>query len=160
MIRETRHYIGVLHNNEDFEYEKKQKHFSYYYRYLVDEAEGGVRLMDSFVLPEVGDNGSIQWYGDHLLFATDKATEFYEYDSEFQLITKYTYEEPIVKKTEEQQEHEEDYPPADATVAFLRVSKHDFLGYYFNAEPVIIKPVEAETEGTETETKGAESENE
>ena len=160
LIRETRHYICVLQNNEDFEYEKKQKHFSYYYRYLVDEAEGGVRLMDSFVLPEVGDNGSIQWYGDHLLFATDKKTEFYEYDSKFQLITKYTYEEPIVKKTEEQQEHEEDYPPADATVAFLRVSKHDFLGYYFNAEPVIIKSVEAETEGTETETEGAESKNE
>ena len=153
LIRETRHYICVLHNNEDFEYEKRQEHYSYYYRYLVDDAEGGVRLMDSFVLPEMGDNGSIQWYNDHLLVATDKATEFYEYDKEFQLITKYTYVEPVVKKTEEQQEYEEDNPPADATVAFLRVSKHDFLGYYYNAEPVIIQPVEAETEGAESENE-------
>lgn len=153
LIRETRQYICVLNNNEDFEYEKKQEYFSYYYRYLVDEAEGGVRLMNSVVLPEVGENGSIQWYQDHLVFATDKATEFYEYDSEFQLITKYTYIEPKVKKTEEQLEYEEDYPPADATVAFLGVSKHDFSGFYFNPEPVIIKPVELETEGAESENE-------
>lgn len=159
LIRETRHYICVLHNNEDFEYEKRQEHYAYYYRYLVDDAEGGedaqgsVRLVDSFVLPEVGDNGSIQWYGDHFLFASDKATEFYEYDSEFQLITKYTYEEPFVKKTEDEQEYEEDYPPADATVAFLRVSKHNFQGYYYNEAPVIIQPVETETEGAESENE-------
>ena len=153
LIRETRHYICVLNNNEDYDYEKKQEHFSYYYRYLVDDAEGGVRLMDSFVLPEVGENGSIQWYGEHLLFASDKKTEFYEYDNKYQLITKYTYEEPIVKKSEEQQEHEEDYPPADATVAFLRVLKQDFTKYYFNAEPVLIKPAETETEGAESENE-------
>lgn len=153
LIRETRQYICVLNNNEDYEYEKKQEHFSYYYRYLVDDAEGGVRLMDSLVLPEVGENGSIQWYNNHLLIATDKVTEFYEYDSEFNLITKYTYVEPRVKKTEEELEHEEDYPPADSTVAFLRVAKHDFTGYYFNEEPVIIKPVETETEGAESENE-------
>ena len=153
LIREIRHYICVLQNNEDFEYEKKQKHYSYYYRYLVDEAEGGVRLMGSFVLPEVGDNGSIQWYGDHFLFASDIATEFYEYDSEFQLINKYTYVEPVVKKTEEQLEYEEDYPPADATVAFLRVFKYDFLGYYYNAEPILISPLETEAEGAEAENE-------
>lgn len=152
LIRETRQYICVLNNNEDYEYEKKQEHFSYYYRYLVDDAEGGVRLMDSLVLPEVGDNGSIQWYENHLLVATDKATDFYEYDSEFQLITKYTYVEPRVKKTEEELEHDEDYPPADGTVAFLRVAKQDFNGYYFNEDPVIIMQME--------ETEGAESENE
>lgn len=153
LIRETRQYICVLNNNEDFEYEKKQEHFSYYYRYLVDDAEGGVRLMDSFVLPEAGDNGSIQWYNNHLLVATDKETEFYEYDSEFNLIMKYIYEEPFVKKTEEELEHDEDYPPADATVAFSRVFKQDFTGYYFNEEPVIIKPEETETEGAESENE-------
>ena len=159
LIRETRHYICLLHNNDDFEYEKRQEHYAYYYRYLVDDAEGGegtqgsVRLIDSFVLPEVGDNGSIQWYGDHLLIATDKATDFYEYDSQFQLITKYSYEEPVVKKTEDEQEYEEDNPPADATVAFLRVSKHDFLGYYYNEEQVLIRPAETETEGAESENE-------
>ena len=154
LIRETRQYICVLNNNEDYEYEKKQEHFSYYYQYLVDEAEGGVRLMNRVVLPEVGEDGSIQWYQGHLLFATDKATEFYEYDSEFRLITKYTYVEPKVKKTEEQQEYEEDFPPADATVAFLGVSKHDFMGYYFNEGPMIIlQPVELETEGAESENE-------
>ena len=159
LIRETRHYICLLHNNEDFDYAKRQEHYAMYYRYLVDDAEGGedaqgsVRLMDSFVLPEVGDNGSIQWYGDHLLFATDKKAEFYEYDKDFQLITKYTYKEPVVKKTEDEQEHEEDFPPADATVAFLRVAKQNFTGYYYNAEPVIIMPVETEIEGAESENE-------
>lgn len=159
LVRETRQYVCLLHNNEDFDYAKRQEHYSYYYRYLVDDAEGGentqgsVRLVDSFVLPEVKEYGSIQWYGDHLIFGTDTATEFYEYDSEFQLINKYTYHEPVVEKTEEQQEYEEDFPPADATVAYLRVSKHDFLGYYYNQIPVIIKPVEAELEGAESENE-------
>ena len=148
LIRETRHYICILNNNEDYDYAKKEKHFSYYYRYLVDEAEGGIRLMDSIVLPEAVDNGSIQWYGNHLVMTSDAVTEFYEYDEKFQLITTYTYKEPVVKKTEEQQEFEEDYPPADGTVAFLRVLKQDFTGYYFNASPVIIQPVVSETEET------------
>ena len=42
---------------------------------------------------------------------------------------------------------------ADATVAYLRVSKHDFLGYYYNQIPVIIKPVGAELEGAESENE-------
>ena len=161
LIRETRHYICVLHNNEDYDYEKRQERYSYYYRYLVDDAEGSedtqgsVRLMDSFVLPEVGENGSIQWYADHFLFASDKTPVFYEYDSRFREIMKYSYEEPLVEKTEEELEHEEDYPPADATVAFLRVAKHNFQGYYYSAEPVLILPEEPETE-----IEGAESENE
>lgn len=153
LIRETRHYICVLNNNEDYEYAKKEEHFSYYYRYLVDEAEGGIRLMDSIVLPEAVDNGSIQWYGNHLIMASDAATEFYEYDDKFQLITTFTYEEPVVKKTEEQQEFEEDYPPADGTVAFLRVFKQDFTGYYFNESPVIIQPVTSETEETKSKNE-------
>lgn len=149
LIRETRHYIYLLNNNENYEYEKRQEHFSYYYRYLVDDAEEGVRLKDSMVLPEVLENGSVQWYGTHLVFATDAVPEFYEYDSEYRLIMKYSYQEPVKTKTEAELEYEEDNPPADATVAFLRVSKHDFQGYYFNAEPVLILPLEAETEGAE-----------
>lgn len=153
LIRESRHYICLLNNNENYEYEKKQEHFSYYYRYLLDDAEGGVRLKDSFVLPETGDNGSIQWFKEHLLFASDKTAEFYEYDGDFQLITKYSYVEPEIKKTEDEQEHEEDYPSKDATVAFLRVLKQDFQGYYYTKEPVIIMPVEAETKGAESENE-------
>lgn len=149
LIRETRSYIYLLNNNENYKYEKRQEHFSYYYRYLVDDAEGVLRLKDSMVLPEVLENGSVQWYGNHLIFATDAAAEFYEYDSAFQLIMKYSYQEPVIKKTEAELENEEDNPPADATVAFLRVSKHDFLGYYFNAEPVLILPLDTETEGAE-----------
>jgi hypothetical protein len=87
------------------------------------------------------------------LFASDVTTDFYEYDSEFNLITKYTYKEPVVKKTEDEMEHEEDFPPADATVAFLRVSKVNFTGYYYNEEPVIIMPVETEFEGAESENE-------
>ena len=57
------------------------------------------------------------------------------------------------EKDEEEKEQEEDYPPADATVAFLRVSKHDFLGYYFNDEPVLILPAATESEGAESENE-------
>ena len=38
-----------------------------------------------------------------------------------------------------------------ATVAFLRVEKLDFTGYYYNAVPVIIQPVQTELEGAESE---------
>ena len=58
-----------------------------------------------------------------------------------------------MEKTDDEKAYEEDFPPADATVAFLRVSKQDFTGYYYNAEPVIIMPVETETEGAESENE-------
>lgn len=149
MIRESRHYIYLLNTNEDMEYGKKEEPYAYYYRYLVDEAEFGVRLKDSFVIPAVAEDGSIQWYGNHLLVNGDLIPEFHEYDSEFQLIATYRYVEPVVKKTEEQLEYEEDNPPADATVLFARVLKFDFLDYYFTEEPVIILPVESETDVSE-----------
>ena len=75
--------------------------------------------------------------------------EFHEYDSEFNLISTYRYVEPVVKKTEEQLEYEEDNPPADATVLFARVMKFDFTDYYFAEEPVLILPVEPVTEESE-----------
>jgi len=59
----------------------------------------------------------------------------------------------VVEKTEEEKEHEEDFPPADATVAFLRVAKQNFTGYYYGAEPVIIMPAETEIEGAESENE-------
>ena len=146
-IRETRHYICVLNSNDNYEYAKKEEPFSYYYRYLIDEAEEGVRLMDSVVLPGVEDDGSMQWYGNHFILASDMEPAFYEYDAEFQLIRKYYYEEPVVKKTEEQMEEEEDHPLPDGTVKYLGVQKLDLTGYYFTEEPVLILPNESETEG-------------
>ena len=146
-IRETRHYICVLNSNDEYEYAKKEEPFSYYYRYLVDEAEEGVRLMDSVVLPGVDEDGSIQWYKEHLIMASDIEPAFYEYDDKFQLITKYYYKEPVVKKTEEQMEEEEDNPPPNGAVNYLSVQKLDFTGYYFTEEPVLILPAESETEG-------------
>ena len=148
-IRESRHYIYLLNTNENAEYAKREEPYSYYYRYLVDEAEFGVRLVDQFVLPAVDEDGSVQWYQKHLLVNGDIIPEFHEYDSEFQLITTYRYVEPVVKKTEEELEYEEDNPPADATVLFARVMKYDFLNYYFSENPVIILPVESETEEAE-----------
>lgn len=152
-IRETRHYICVLNSNDDYEYAKKEAPFSYYYRYLIDEAEVGVRLMDSVILPGVEEDGSMQWYGDHFILASDIEPAFYEYDAKFQLITKYYYEEPVVKKTEEQMEEEEDNPPPDGTVAYLSVQKLDLTGYYFTEEPVLILPPESETEGALSENE-------
>ena len=148
-IRESRHYIYLLNTNEDKKYGKKEEPYAYYYRYLVDEAEFGVRLQDSFVIPAVAEDGCVEWYGEHLLVNGDVISEFHEYDSEFNLINTYRYVEPVVKKTEEQLEYEEDNPPADATVLFARVLKFDFLDYFFTAEPVIILPVESETESEE-----------
>ena len=151
-IRETRLYIEVLNNNEDATYAKEEEPYAYYYYYLVDEAEGGseragsLRLMDKKVLPEMEENGSIQWYGDHFIVASDMTATFYEYDSEFNLITKFHYEEPVKNMTEEEMEYEEDHPSKDDTVSFLRVSKHDFINYYFAEEPVLILPAESELE--------------
>lgn len=158
-IRETRMYIEVLNNNENEEYEKEEEPYSYYYYYLVDEAEGGTekagsaRLMEQKVLPAVMEHGSIQWYGDHLIVASDVTADFYEYDSEFNLIQKFHYEEPIERMTEEEFEYEEDHPSPDDTVKFLKVSKHDFLNYYFVEEPVLILPVEIEVEENMSENE-------
>jgi hypothetical protein len=149
MIRESRHYIYLLNTYEDKKYGKKEEPYAYYYRYLVDEAEFGVRLKETFVLPAVDEDGCVQWYENHLLVNGDIIPEFHEYDSEFQLITTYRYVEPVVEKTEEQLEYEEDNPPADATVLFARVMKFDFSEYYFTEEPVIILPVEPETDESE-----------
>ncbi len=151
-IRETRLYMEVLNNNENATYAKGEEPYAYYYYYLVDEAEGGseragsLRLIDSKVLPAMKENGSIQWYGDHLIVASDVTATFYEYDSEFNLITKFHYEEPVKNMTEEEMEYEEDHPSKDDTVSFLRVSKHDFINYYFAEEPVLILPAESELE--------------
>lgn len=149
MIRESRHYIYLLNTYENHKFGKKEEPYAYYYRYLVDEAEFGVRLKESLAIPAVDGEGSVQWYATHLLVNGDVIPEFHEYDSEFNLINTYRYVEPVVKKTEEQLEYEEDNPPADATVLFARVLKFDFLDYFFTEVPVIILPVESETEGVE-----------
>ena len=91
----------------------------------------------------------MQWYQNHFLVNGDIVAEFHEYDSENQLIMTYRYVEPVIKKTEEQLEYEEDNPPADATVLFARVMKFDFIDYYFAEEPVVIVPAESETDETE-----------
>jgi len=148
-IRESRHYIYLLNTYEDHTFGKREEPYAYYYRYLVDEAEEGVRLMESFQIPNMDEDGGVQWYGNHLLVNGDIIPEFHEYDSEFNLIATYRYVEPVVKKTEEQLEYEEDNPPADATVLFARVMKFDFMDYYFTAEPVIILPAEPVTEEAE-----------
>lgn len=144
-IRESRHYVYLLNNNKDAEYGKKEEPVSYYYRYLVDEAEFGVRLVDSFVLPGVASYGSVQWQKGHLVTAGDLKAEFYEYDDSFNLISKFTYNEPKKEYTEDDLEHIEDNPLPDGTVLFLRVLKYDFYGYYFMEQPTIVVPPESET---------------
>lgn len=146
LIRESRHYLDILNNNEEKSYAKGEKPYSVYYRYLVDEAEFGVRLVNSFELPATGDEGSIQWYGNHVIMNGDIIPEFFEYDSDFQIINTYRYEEPIVTKTEDELEEEEDNPSPDGTVLFARVMKEDFLSYYFSEKPVLILPEQSETE--------------
>ncbi len=147
-IRESRHYIYLLNNNKDAEYGKKEEPVSYYYRYLVDEAEFGVRLMGSLVLSGVALDGSVQWHKEHLVTAGDLKPEFYEYDNDFNLITKFTYHEPKVEYTEEQLEHIEDYPLPDGTVQFVRVLKYDFYGYFFTEQPTIVVPPSPSPEPT------------
>ena len=109
--------------------------------------------MEQKVLPAIKEHGSMQWYGDHLIVSSDVNADFYEYDSEFNLIQKFHYEEPIERMTEEEFEYEEDHPSPDDTVKFLKVSKHDFLNYYFVEEPVLILPVEIEVEENMSENE-------
>lgn len=148
-IRESRHYMYLLNTYEDHKFGKREEPYAYYYRYLVDEAEGGVRLVDSIVIPDVDEDGCVQWYQNHFLVNGDIVPEFREYDNEQQLIMTYRYVEPVIKKTEEQLEYEEDNPPADATVLFARVKKFDFIDYYFAENPVLVLPVESEIDETE-----------
>ncbi|MGN0505856.1 MAG: aryl-sulfate sulfotransferase [Lachnospiraceae bacterium] len=150
-IRESRQYIYLLNNNKDAEYGKKEEPVSYYYRYLVDEAEFGVRLMDSIVLSGVAEDGSVQWYQEHLVANGDLKAEFYEYDSEFNLITKFTYREPKVEYTEEELEYIEDHPLPDGTVLFLRVMKYDFYDYFFMKQPTIVVPAARKEESESKE---------
>ncbi len=145
-IRESRHYIYLLNNNENAKYAKREEAYAFYYRYLVDEAEFGVRLVDTMKIPAVGEEGNVQWYKEHLLLNNDLVAEFHEYDSDFQLISTYRYVKPKVDKSEEQLEYEEDFPPADDTVLFARVKKYDFFDYYFTKDAVIILPVVPVTE--------------
>lgn len=139
-IRESRRYIYLLNNNAGAEYGKKEEHYSYYDYYVVDEAEQSVRLVTRKTLPEATKEGSLNWYREHLIMTGGTTGEFYEYDSDLQLITKFTYEEPYVEKTVEQLDAEEDNPPPDATVWYKRVFKHDFTDYYFKREPIIFVP--------------------
>lgn len=147
-IRETRQYIDLLNCNRDAEYGKKEERVSYLYRYLVDEAEKGVRLMGVVTLSEAQEDGSIQWYQEHLITNGDQKAEFFEYDKEFQLITKFIYKEPKVAYTEDELEYIEDHPLPDGTVLFLRVMKYDFYDYYFEEQPSLPVPTEAESTGS------------
>lgn len=113
---------------------------SFYYRYLVDEAEFGVRLMESHMLSGVETEGSIQWYSNHVIMNSDKLAEFYEYDSAFGRITKFTYHEPKVDYTEDELEEIEDHPLPNGEVLYSRVMKYDFYNYFFMEEPTIVVP--------------------
>lgn len=150
-IRESRHYVYLLNNNRYAEYEKNETPVSYYYRYLIDEAEFGVRLMESYEFPGVGMEGSIQWHGNHLIANGDQTAEFCEYDSQFGLVTKFTYVEPEIEYTEDELEHIEDNPLPDGTVLFARVMKYDFYNYFFMEQPTIVVPADTKTEENELE---------
>lgn len=144
-VRESRRYLYLLNNNAGATYGKKEEHYSYYDYYVVDEAEQSVRLVTSKVMPEVTTEGSLGWYQNHLIMTGGMSGEFYEYDPDFQLITKFVYKAPYVEKTVEQLDEEEDNPPPDDTVWYTRVFKYDFLDYYFKQDPVLYVP-ESESE--------------
>ncbi|MCR5154496.1 MAG: aryl-sulfate sulfotransferase [Lachnospiraceae bacterium] len=148
-IRTTRHYIYVWDGNEDYDYAKKETHFSYLKRYLIDEAEEGVRLMQTDTMIASGEEGNIECYNDHYIIANSLESAFYEYDSQLNLIKKYTYKEPVVTLTEDELEYYEDNPPPDGTVLYKSVYKYDFYGYFFLEKPAPIYLTEPEEETTE-----------
>ena len=149
-IRTARHYVWVLDENLNYEYEKKEEHFGYYIKYLADEEEGSLRLSETVKLPCVTASSKLIKYNDNWLYVNGTESVFYEYDKWFQLIASFTFTRQEEHKTIEEQDYEEDNPPADNTVIYTGISKFDVNDYYFEDEVVIYKDGTDEEDNTES----------
>ncbi|MCR5585118.1 MAG: aryl-sulfate sulfotransferase [Lachnospiraceae bacterium] len=138
-IRQSRQYIWTLDRNLNYTYEKKEEGFGYYLKYLTDEDEKTVRIAETIKLPELTEDASLFEYGDNWLFVSGNESVFYEYDNWFDLIASFKFTEPVVRKTVEQMDYEEDNPPPDDTVIYIGACKFDQYDYLFTNELVVYK---------------------
>lgn len=137
-IRESRSYIWVLDRNLDYDYEKKEEHFGYYTRLLLDDEERTLRQIDeSIVVKGITEDSHLELFGDNKLLVKGTDNSFIEADHEFNTIYTFTYNAPVVKKSIEQQEYEEDNPPPDDTVRYIGISKINPVSYLFTDEIIV-----------------------
>lgn len=101
------YYISMFNNNYS---EKQDADTSYYYRYLVKEADKTYELTDKFKIPYSRRNGSILRYKGQYVCAVSEDAEYLEYDKEGLMI--YQYELKNKKRV-------------------YRVFKDDFKGFWF-----------------------------
>lgn len=153
-IRQSRSYIWVLDQNLDYEYEKKEEHFGYYTRLLIDDDERTVRSLDeSVVIKGLNEKTRLVNVDGNRLLVKGNESVFCEMDYDFNTIYTFTYKPPVVEKTIEQQDYEEDNPPPDDSVFYIGISKINPVSYLFTDEIVIHVPVEEQEIPTgETET--------
>ncbi len=152
-IRQSRQYVWTLDRNLDYKYDKKEKGFGFYVKYLTDEEEKTVRIAESVMLPELTADSELVGYNDNWLFVSGNESVFYEYDKWFDLIASFTFTEPIVKKTVEQMDYEEDHPPADDSVTYVGICKFDQYDYLFTKDVVVYKNGSSGEETTEEDAE-------
>ncbi len=138
-IRQSRQYIWTLDRNLNYTYEKKEEGFGFYIKYLTDEEEKTVRIAETIKLPELTRDARLQECNENWLFVSGNESVFYEYDNWFDLIASFKFTKPVVKKTLEQLEYEEDNPPADDSVTYVGICKFDQYDYFFTKEIVVYK---------------------
>lgn len=104
---EREYYLSMFNNNY---IDGKDADTSYYYRYLVKEADRTYELKDKFKLPYSRKNGSLQRYKGQFVCAVSEDAEYLEYDREGLMIYQYALNN---KKR------------------VYRVQKEDFKGFWF-----------------------------
>lgn len=127
---DDRHYVWVLDQNLDYEYDKKEEHFGYYERYQVDEKTFSVKRVTHRPMPAITDDTFHEYFGSNIFYTTGNNSVFSEYDNAFNLIYRYTYKKTVPDKTVEDEDREEDNPPPDDSIIFTgiwKIEPTDFL---------------------------------
>lgn len=153
-IRQSRQYIWTLDRNLNYTYGKKEEGFGYYLKYLTDEDEKTVRIAETVRLPEITEDASLTEFNDNWIFVKGNDSVFYEYDKWFDLIASFTFTRPVVRKTVEQMDYEEDNPPPDDTVIYMGACKIDRYDFLFTKEILVYKNGTAPAEETSAESAG------
>lgn len=137
-IRESRAYYWALDQNLDYEYEKKEEPFGYYTRLLADDEERTLRSIDErVVINGLTAKSKFVYADDNRILVRGNDSKFCEMDSDFNIICTFTFTPPVVEKTIDQLEYEEDNPPPDDTVNYVGITKIDPVSYLFTKEIIV-----------------------
>ncbi len=145
-----RHYVWLLNQNQDYEYDKKEEHFGYYERYLVDEKTFSVKNVTHRLMPEITDDTYHDYFNGNIFYATGRDSSFSEYDSAFNLIYRFTYKKTVPDKTVEERDDEEDNPPPDDSIRFTGICKIDPESFFLTRDVIVYK------DGSQIETEESE----